>query len=316
MPTLSEYAKLANDLVVEGVYENIITASEFAPYWAFESFEGNSLVYNRESALPTSSTHTVGDDWSDTEATYTKKTATLTTVGVQSPLDRYALQTRGNVQSQEAVLFSGMAKSLSRKIEDLIITGEPEAVTTEFEGLDSLCRADTRMMAMDDGVVDGAGAAETELTMDRLDAMIDMVENGLPTVLLMNKTMRRKLTSLCRSSGSSGIMTSSIGDFGRQVFRYNTIPIVINDYITNSEQYNDSATWPSSTATTIFAVKFGRENQGYTLIHNGGILTPDIQRLGIKENKNENLYRMVVYIQAVVYSAKMIAALGGIDSAA
>lgn len=316
MPTLSEYAKLAGDLVIEGVFDNILTASELAPWLQFESFKGNSLVYNREKALPTSTTHAVGDTWADTEPTYTKKTASLTIVGTQSPLDRFALQTRGNVQSQEAVLFSGMSKSLARKFEDLIISGEPEAVTTEFEGLDSLCRAETRMMAMDDGVVDGPGAAETELTMDRLDAMIDQVENGLPTVLIMNKTMRRKLTSLCRATNSSGIMVPAIDDFGRQVFRYNTIPIVISDYITNAEQYNDASTWPSSTATTIFAVKFGKENQGYTIIHNGEVLTPDIQRLGIKEKKNENLYRMVIYVQAVTYSAKMIAALGGIDSSA
>lgn len=316
MPTLSEYAKLANDLVLEGVYENVITTSELAPFLQFMSFEGNSLVYNRENALPSSSTYAVGSTWADTEPTYTKKTASLAIVDVQSPLDRYALQTRGNVQSQEAALFAGMAKSLSRKIEDLIITGEPEAVTTEFEGLDSLCRSETRMMAMDDGVVDGPGAAETELTLDRLDAMIDQVENDLPDILIMNKTMRRKLTSLCRASSSSGIMVPSMDEFGRQVFRYNTVPIVISDYITNSEAYNDASTWPSSTATTIFAVKLGEDKQGYTIIHNGEVLNPDIQKIGIKENKNENLYRMVVYIQAVTLSAKMIAALGGIDSSA
>lgn len=316
MPTLAEYAKLANDMVLEGVYENVMTHSEIAPWLQFMEMSGNSLVYNRENALPTSSTHAVGDEWTDTEPTFTKKTASLTIVGVQSPLDRYALQTRGNVQSQEARLFAAMSKSLIRKIENLIITGEPEAITTEFEGLDSLCRSETRMMAMDDGVVDGPGSAETELTLDRLDAMIDQIEGGNPDGLLMNKTMRRKLTSLARQSASSGLVTNSMDDFGRQVYRYNTIPIIINDFITNSMQYNDASTWPSSTATTIFAVKFGEEKQGYTIIHNGEVLTPDIQNIGIKEKANENLYRMVVYIQTVTFSAKMIAALGGIDSAA
>ena len=315
MPTLSEYAKLENDLVVKGIFENTITADELMAHLKFKPFEGNSLVYNRENALVTATTHAVGDDWTDTEPTYTKKTASLAIVGVQSPLDRYALQTRGSVQSQEAVLFGGMAKALGRKIADLVITGEPEATTTEFEGLDSLARSDTRMMAMDDGAVDGPGTVETELTLDRLDAMLDLVENGWPHILLMNKTMRRKLTALSRASGS-GVLTTELNEFGRQVFRYNTIPIVISDYITNGEQYNDSGTWPSSTATTIFAVKLGEDDKGYTIIHNGPVLKPDVQRLGIKEGKNENLYRMVVYIQAATFSAKMFAALGGIDSAA
>jgi len=315
MPNLTEYAKLAGDKVVEGVFENIITADELTPLLQFQTFEGNSYVYNRENVLPTSSTHATGDDWTDSEPTFTKKTASLAIVGVQSPLDRYALQTRGNIQSQEAVLFTQMAKSLGRKIADLVITGEPEAVSTEFEGLDSLCRADTRMMAMDDGVIDGPGAVETELTADRLDAMIDMIEGGKADALVMNKTMRRKLTSIARQTGS-GIVLSEKEMFGHQYTMYNHIPIAINDFITNSEAYNDASTWPSSTATTIFAIKFGQDNQGYTLIHNGDVLNPDIQKVGIKEKKNENLYRMVVYIQGVVYSAKMIAALGGIDSAA
>jgi len=316
MPNLTQYAKLSNDMLLDGIYENIITASEIAPLLQFMEFSGNSLKYNRENTLPTSSTHTVGDDWTDSEPTFTAKSTSLVTVGTQSPLDRSVLQTRSNIQNQEAVLIATMSRSLGRKIEDLIITGEPEAVSTEFEGLDSLCRSETRMMAMDDGVVDGAGAAETELTQDRLDAMIDMVENGLPDALIMNKTMRRKLTQICRASSSSGILVPSMDDYGRQVFRYNTIPIVINNYITNAETYNDSSTWPSSTATTIFAVKFGEEKQGYTIIHNGPVLQPDIQTLGIKEKKNENLYRLVVYIAAVAFSAKMIAALGGIDSSA
>jgi len=314
MPTLSEYAKLSNDLLINGVFEHIVTESQLAEHLNFESFEGNALKYNRENALPTASTYSVGSTWEDTEPTYTAKSASLAIVGVQSPLDRYVLQTRSDQQSQEAVLYAGMAKSLARKIEDLVITGEPETVTTEFEGLDSLCRADTRMMAMDDGVVDGAGAAETELTIDRLDAMIDLV-TGTPDALIMNKTMRRKLTSISRASGS-GFLSTERNSFGRRVTYYNDTPIVIDDFITDAEQYNAASTWPSSTATTIYAARFGRENQGHSIIHNGAVMTPDIQNVGIKEKANENLYRMVVYIQAVLWSAKRVAALGGIDSAA
>jgi hypothetical protein len=315
MPTLSEYAKLANDKVDAGVLINIFTADELSRAMQFESFEGNALKYQRENALPTTTTHAVGDTWQDTEATYTRKSAELTILGLQSPLDRYVLQTRSDVQSQEAVLFAGMAKSVGRKIGQLLIQGEPEATTTEFEGLDSLARADTRMMAMDDGNVDGPGTVETELTLDRLDAAIDQVEDGAPDALIMNKTMRRKLTQLSRATGS-GVLMSQIDFFGKQILQYDGINILISDFITNGEIYNDSGTWPSSTATTIFAVKFGKEKQGISMLHNGPVLKPDVQPIGIKDNKNENLYRMVVYTQVIARSAKMYIALGGIDSAA
>jgi hypothetical protein len=315
MPTLAEYQKLTTDGMVSGVYDNILTTSELAPFLKFKSFEGNSYLYNRESTLPTSSFHQVGDDWTDSEPTFTQKSASLTIVGTQSPLDRFAMQTKSDINSQKAVLTSKMSKSLARKIENKIVTGEPEAAATEFEGLDSLARSETRMMAMDDGVVDGPGSAETELTQDRLDQFLDMSEGGKWDVIMSNRTMRRKATSIARQAGS-GVQLGTIDMFGQKIMSYDGIPWIVNDYITNEETYNDSGTWTSSTATTIFALKLGEENGGYTIIHNGPVLTPDLQDIGIKEQKNENLYRLAVYMQAVVHSKFGIAALGGIDSTA
>ena len=320
MPTLSEYAKLEIDPMVSGIFTNIVTANGLMAFLEFDTMEGNSLKYNRENALPASATHQTGDTWEDTEATYTQKTTALTTVGVQSPLDRYALQTRGSQNSQEAVLFTGMAKSLARKIEQLVIIGDPGSVSTEWEGLTSLLIADDRWLMMDDGTLLGVSSAvagdETELTLPRLDTLIDLIEpNSDPTVLMMNKTMRRKLTALSRAAGS-GVLMDTIELFGRQVVRYNGIPIVINDFITSAEQYENSGAWGSSTATSIFALKFGKDNEGYSVMHNGPVMTPEIQRLGIKEKKNENLYRMVVYIGAALWSKFSVAGLAGIDSQA
>ena len=316
MPTLSEYQKLANDDVTAGIFDNIITASELAPFLQFKSFSGNSLVYNRESTLGAAATHQVGDIWSDTEPTYTQKTASLTTVGIQHPLDRFAMQTVDNVQSQEAVLLSKMSKSIARKLEDLLLNGNSGAVSTEPEGLTSLLISDSRLLMMDDGSTPSTIAGdETELTIDRLDAMIDMIELGKPDFLMMNKTMRRKITSLARATGS-GVILNSADMFGHQYTLYNGIPIVINDYISNSETYENSGAWGSSSATTIYALKTGEEKQGWTVIHNGAVLDPDIQRLGTKFDKNEDVYRMVVYLNAVLYSAKVCAGLAGIDSAA
>jgi HK97 family phage major capsid protein len=316
MPTLSEYQKLANDDVIAGVFDNIITASELAPFLQFRSFSGNSLVYNRESTLGAAATHQVGDTWAETEPTYTKKTVSLTTVGIQHPLDRFAMQTVDNVQSQEAVLLSKMAKSIARKLEDLLLNGNSGSVSTEPEGLTSLLISDSRLLMMDDGSQPSTIAGdETELTLDRLDALIDLVEQGKPDFLMMNKTMRRKMTALARATGS-GVVLNSAEMFGHQYVVYNGIPVVINDYISNAETYENSGAWGSSSATTIYAVKTGEEKQGWTVIHNGGVLEPDVQRLGTKFDKNEDAYRMAVYLNAVVYSAKSCAALAGIDSAA
>ena len=316
MPDLTEWAKLEKDKVLAGLFEAIVTANDLMPHLKFLSMDGNSLVYNRESTLPTGVTHQVGDTWTDTEPTFTKKTAALTEVGVQSPLDRFILATRGSVQNPEAILRISMAKALARKIEQQVIVGNPGAVSTDMEGILSLLITDSRLMMMDDATTPATITGdETELTLDRLDQMIDLVELGKPSLLLMNKTMRRKLTALSRAAGS-GILVSSINDYGEQVDMYQSIKIGICDWLTNAETYENASGWASSTATTILALKFGQENQGFTILHNGPVMKPDWQSIGIKPNKNENLYRMVVYIQGALFSAKVCAGLAGIDSAA
>lgn len=318
MPTLSEYAKLTNtDTLTKGVFKTLITADPLLAMLKFKTFEGTAFAWNEELTHPTVTSHAVGDSWQDSEPTFTRRTTTLAIVGTQLPLDRYAMQTRSSEQSQKAVLLEQGFRAVARKIGQYVVKGDSAVLSTEFDGLDKYCRNRTRMMAMDDGVVDGPGTAETELTLDRLDAMIDQIDGGLtkPDVLIMNTTMRRKLTALSRVTGS-GVLMDKVEMFGHKVTTYDDIPIVINDWITNAETYADSGTWPSSTATTIFACNLGEEKGGFTIIHNGPVVKPDVQDIGIKENKNENLYRMVVYLGSVVFSPKQIIALGGIDSAA
>lgn len=318
MPTLSEYAKLENDMMKSGVMEHILTADALMPFLQFKSIEGNAFLYNRESTLPTTAFHAVGDTWANTEATYAQKTATLQIVGTQSNLDRYAMQTRSSQNSQESVVLAGMAKSLARKIAQKVISGDSGTTSTEFEGLTSLCITDTRHIMMDNGSSPTTVAgSETELTLDRLDEMIDSVMDGQqkPDVLIMNTTMRRKLSSLSRATGS-GVLMNSLDEFGRMVSRYDGIPIVLTNWITNAEQYENADGWGSSTATSIFAVIFGEENQGFTVLHNGPVLNPDIQFLGTSKTANEEEYRMVLYLQTALFSVERIAALFGIDSAA
>ena len=317
MASLTEYRKLANDAVKAGVIDEIITADFLLAMLQFKGHSGHSFVYNRELTLPQAQPHAVGDTYEDSNLTLTRKTATLQEVGIQSSLDGYIIQTVNNVQQPEGVLRAKMAKGLSREIARQVIKGEPENNAQEIEGLDSICRAETRMMAMDDGNVDGPGKAETEVTLDRLDAMIDQVDDGKtkPDALVMNTTMRRKLTALSRVTGS-GVLMSLIEMFGHKISVYDGIPIIINNWITDAEEYNDSGTWPSSSATTIFGVKLGEEKDGYTILHNGPVLDPAFIEIGWLEKKNQRRYRMVAYLQSVVFSTKQIIALGGIDSAA
>jgi len=297
-----------------GVWDTIYTEDQLMPFLQFQETDGTAYAYERESVIPTASTTSDEGELADSDIAFAERTETLKTVYVQNFLNLKKKQT-AKKQDPLAILKVKMAKSYSRKIADLVINGDATVNDTEFDGLEAWCRDEGRMLAMDDGALDGPGTAETELTLPRLREMIDKVEMGKPDALIMNKTMRRKLTNLMYAAGG-GISLQAIDMFQRRVEVFDQIPIVINDFISNSEQYADASTWPSSTATTIFAVKFGQEQQGFTILHNGPFMNVTFQDLGIRKNRNEEVWRLIGYPGSVVYSPLTICALGGIDSAA
>lgn len=314
MTTIAQWNKVDMPNEVRGVWRTIYTESELAPWLEFTEADGVSTDYERESVNPTASTVADEGEIVDSDIEFTEHSVKLYTVYVQNYLNLKKKQL-AKKQDPLAILKTQMSKSYMRKLEDLIVNGDNTVDETEFDGLEAWCRDETRMMAMDDGVVDGPGAAETELTVARLREFIDMISPGKPQILMMNRTMRRKITNLMYAAGG-GISLPSIEMFGRRVEVFDQIPIVINDYIANDEQYADSSTWPSSTATTIYAVRFGEENQGFTLLHNGGFFDVNFANLGPRKNRNEEVHRLIGYPGSIVYSPLSIAALGGIDSSA
>ena len=59
--TLAESAKLAQDELVAGVIENIITVNRMFEILPFDGIEGNALAYNRENALGAIANFGIGD---------------------------------------------------------------------------------------------------------------------------------------------------------------------------------------------------------------------------------------------------------------
>lgn len=315
MTTVASWEKLQMTFEQQGLWDTIFTEDMLIPFLEFQGTEGKSHDYERELQNPDATEFSDEGDLQSSSLDFTEKSTTLKNVYVQTDVNKKPQQLNNKGNSPDAVTRIKMAKSFGRKMSSLVINGDSAVNALQFDGLEKLCRLETRMMAMDDGNFDGPGTAETELTVDRLDEFIDKVAPGRPDALIMNKGMRRKLTRLMYQAGG-GIQLDSIEMFGRRVRVYDDLPIVINDYIADDEQYADSGTWSSSTATTIYAVKFGEEKGGFTLLHNGGFLNVEIEALPTYANRNAYPLRMVAYVGAVLYSPLTIAALGGIDSSA
>ena len=87
--TLTEGAKLSNDILLQGVIEETIYDSPILQVLPFIEVVGNALTYNRENALPSIDFYDVGDTWVESAPTFTQVTATLKIMGGDADVDNY-----------------------------------------------------------------------------------------------------------------------------------------------------------------------------------------------------------------------------------
>ena len=69
--TLTEAAKLSNDVVLQGVIETVVKESPVLSLLPFIDMVGNALTYNRENAMASAAFFDVGDTWSESTPTFT-----------------------------------------------------------------------------------------------------------------------------------------------------------------------------------------------------------------------------------------------------
>src|SRR3712207_263842 len=122
--TLTEAAKLSNDVVLAGVIETIVKDSPILQRLPFIELVGNALTYNRENAAAGANWFAVGDTWTEGTPTFTQVTATLKILGGDADVDQYLATTRSNVQDLEAAVVELKAKAVRQEFEDVFISGD------------------------------------------------------------------------------------------------------------------------------------------------------------------------------------------------
>src|SRR5439155_25759086 len=167
--TLTESAKLSNDIVQRGVIETIIETSPILAALPFETIEGNSLKYNQENTLGGASFYAVNATWSEATAAFTQKTATLAILGGDADVDNFIQRVRSNIQDQRAVQTQLKAKSVVRSFEDTFIYGATTGDPNSFDGL---------MTLVTSGQTIDANAALSLAT--HVDPLIDKVLGAKP----------------------------------------------------------------------------------------------------------------------------------------
>lgn len=302
--TLIEAAKRTDDLVRQAIIELYASSSEVLRVLPFEDIQGNALRYNREETLPGIGFRGINEGYTESTGILNPVTETLTIAGGDLDVDKFIIDTMG--MDQRSVQEAMKVKALALNWTLQFIKGDSTTNPRVFDGLQARITGNQLIAA-------GNTQAGDALSLVKLDELIDQVQN--PTHLIMNKTMRRLLTQAARDTAVGGFITTTKDEFGRQLYMYADLPILIveNDN-TDLQILNFNEACPAggtASGTSIYCVSFAEGM--LTGIQNGGI---DARDLGELEAKPAYRSRVEWYAGLSCYHGRAAARIWGVKNAA
>lgn len=301
--TLVEAAKQTTNPIQSAVIEMYARASDIMRVLPITTISGNALRYNREETLPGIGFRGVNEAYEESTGILNPVTEPLVIAGGDLDVDKFIVSTMG--ENQRAVQEAMKVKALALAWTKQFIKGDADSDPRGYDGLQVRLTGDQLFYT---GTTDGGDA----LSLADLDELIDRVEN--PTHLIMSKGMRRLLTAAARLYTVGGYITYEADEFGRQITKYNDLPILIagSDDAGSDIIAFDEVGYSGSTAksTSIYCVSFEEGMLGG--IQNGDMMVSD---LGELEEKPCYRTRVEWYAGIACYHGKAAARLGGIKNA-
>jgi HK97 family phage major capsid protein len=292
--TKVEAAKLTNDLLLRGVVETIVKESSVLQLLPFMEVTGTSVTYNRETTMPSATFYDVGDTWTEATPTFTQVTANLKILGGDADVDNFIQATYADPNDIEAEVVSSRAKSIAHLFSDSFFNGDGSLNPKAFDGLTKVLTGTSQEVT--------AGTNGAQLTLDMMDAMVDLVMPGKPDAIFLSRRTRRKLSSLRRASGN--LLEVDVDQFGQRALFYDGIPLYVDDFISDAQVQGSSG----SVCSSVYAVKFG-QGVGVLGLEHGGI---QIEKVGELETKDATRWRLKWYTGLSVFSLLGVARVKGI----
>lgn len=305
--TLLEAAKFGNDLLKKGFVETIIRESPILERLPFVTIQGNALRHMEEDTLSDVTFRQVN-------ATYTRSFGTdrehywgTAILGGEVFVDNYIIRTRGNLVDVKSRQFAKKAKANALTFDKTFFDGTGTA--DDFKGVNTLI---TEGFGQALAVSTNGGA----LTLDLMDQAFDLLRTGTPDAILINRTLRRKITSLARTT-YTGVSLIDIGSdaFGRQVMQYNGVPLnIVGDDATGTQILGfDETQGSSSVCASIYFVRYGADEFVCGLMGAGGTL--EVVDFGETEAAPGHLGRIEWYPGIAVFNKYALVRLQGITNA-
>lgn len=289
--SLSEAAKLSNNMLVEGIIEDIITVDDWYKYLPFVVFEGLTYTFTREQTLASADFASPQDSLDDAKysdgAAFQNVNVNLSAIIGDIILDGQIEDQLSDHNDQLQVQISSKAKRIARIYMNAIINGKRVAgpltqansgkigIGGKFDGMKSILDAEsgnaddvnhpfynagastqTLSLVEDDASNPRNGREGRVFSLEDLDNVIDRLTTGRPDFLMMNAREIRTLRVLLRNTGGGTdagmIQQQGLGN-QKPMLYYQDIPVFRNDFISKNDgcELIHSGVVGSATATTI-----------------------------------------------------------------
>lgn len=307
--TLAESALLSQNDLQRGVIETFVLESPVLDRIPLMDIEGNAYAYNEEATLPGVAFRSVNEAYTESTGTVNQKSESLVILGGDADVDRFIVQTRGNLNDQRATQTRMKVKAASIKFQSHFINGD---VVVEPKGFDGLKKRLTGAQVIDADVNGMGPVTAGHDFFDALQALVDAVAGG-PDVIYANRSVIGKI----RSSGrrlNEDVLAQEIN--GRRAAVWNGIPILdLGQDLAGADILGLNETQgTAANASSIYAVRFGQDegDQAVTGLTNGGVMVDDLGQL---QEKPAYRTRIEFYTGLAVFGGRGAARLRGVTNA-
>lgn len=315
--TLAQAALLSEDELQRGVIETFVQESPVLDRLPLLNIEGNAYAYNKEATLPGVAFRSVNEAYTESTGTVVQATESLVILGGDADVDRFIVQTRGNLNDQRAVQTAMKVKAASYKFQDAFFNGDVAVDPKGFDGLKKrLIGAQVIDAATNGAAINSPDDAARQAFFDMLDALIASVPGINPQngALYGNSSILGKVRSAGRRVGGVDIVKEDMT--GKRILTWNGIPFLDpGDSLAGTPILPQTETQGSSSvASSIYAVKFGEDegDQSVTGLTNGGVQVDDLGQL---QEKPAYRTRIEFYCGMATFGGKAAARLRGVLNA-
>jgi hypothetical protein len=311
--TLAQAATLSENDLQRGVLETFVMESSVLDRIPLMPIEGNAYAYNQEATLPGVAFRSVNEAYVESTGTVNQLTESLVILGGDADVDRFIVQTRGNLNDQRAVQTAMKVKAASYKFQETFFNGDVAVDPKSFDGLRKrLTGAQVISSGTNGAPVLGNGGTDAQTFFDKLDELVAQV-NGLTSAngaIYANRAVQGKIRSAGRRLGGVEMVKEDMT--GKRVLTWNGIPVLDPGNTAAGASILGAETQGTATnASSVYAVKFGDDegDQGVTGLTNGGVQVDDLGQL---QEKPVYRTRIEFYCGLAVFGGKAAARLTGV----